>query len=93
MFVIGMLMEFMIDTFWKRVTRLTPMRRPHTVYLLMYLNTFLEKSSTETPGQNTLAIMALETLKVYLVNRGVQYVHWVMHKCIMVKVGGETKYM
>ena len=20
--------------------------------------------------------------------RGVQYVHWVMHKCIMVKVGG-----
>src|SRR6218665_1801359 len=21
--------------------------------------------------------------------RGVQYVHWVMHKCIMVKVGGE----
>ena len=21
-------------------------------------------------------------------NRGVQYVHWVMHKCIMVKVGG-----
>src|SRR6218665_2058220 len=28
--------------------------------------------------------------------RGVQYVHWVMHKCIMVKVGGEkihTKYV
>ena len=24
--------------------------------------------------------------------RGVQYVHWVMHKCIMVKVGGEEKY-
>ena len=24
--------------------------------------------------------------------RGVQYVHWVMHKCIMVKVEGETKY-
>ena len=24
----------------------------------------------------------------YLVHRGVQYVHWVMHKCIMVKVGG-----
>src|SRR6218665_1503130 len=23
------------------------------------------------------------------VSRGVQYVHWVMHKCIMVKVGGE----
>ena len=21
--------------------------------------------------------------------RGVQYVHWVMHKCILVKVGGE----
>ena len=30
-----------------------------------------------------------------LVIRGVQYVHWVMHKCIMVKVGGEihTKYV
>ena len=24
--------------------------------------------------------------------QGVQYVHWVMHKCIMVKLGGETKY-
>jgi len=24
--------------------------------------------------------------------RGVQYVHWVMHKCIMVEVGGKTKY-
>src|SRR6218665_2763810 len=24
-----------------------------------------------------------------LYNRGVQYVHWVMHKCIMVKVGGK----
>ena len=24
--------------------------------------------------------------------RGVQYVHWVMHKCIMVKVGGGTKF-
>ena len=23
-------------------------------------------------------------------SRGVQYVHWVMHKCIMVKVGGEN---
>src|SRR6218665_219781 len=23
------------------------------------------------------------------VHRGVQYVHWVMHKCIMVKVGGK----
>ena len=25
------------------------------------------------------------------VSRGVQYVHWVMHKCIMVKVGGEIQ--
>src|SRR6218665_935455 len=24
-----------------------------------------------------------------IVGRGVQYVHWVMHKCIMVKVGGK----
>jgi len=24
--------------------------------------------------------------------RGVQYMHWVMRKCIMVKVGGEMKY-
>ena len=23
------------------------------------------------------------------IGRGVQYVHWVMHKCIMVKVGGK----
>ena len=23
------------------------------------------------------------------ISRGVQYVHWVMHKCIMVKVGGK----
>jgi len=26
---------------------------------------------------------------IRLIIRGVQYVHWVMHKCIMVKVGGE----
>ena len=25
-----------------------------------------------------------------LTNRGVQYVHWVMHKCITVKVGGKN---
>ena len=25
----------------------------------------------------------------YITFRGVQYVHWVMHKCIMVKVGGK----
>src|SRR6218665_245596 len=24
-------------------------------------------------------------------DRGVQYVHWVMHKCIMAKVGGNTR--
>ena len=24
-----------------------------------------------------------------IIRRGVQYVHWVMRKCIMVKVGGE----
>ena len=32
---------------------------------------------------------------VNLQTRGVQYVHWVMHKCIMVKVGGKihTKYV
>jgi len=24
-----------------------------------------------------------------VVNRGVQYVHWMMHKCIMVKEGGK----
>ena len=28
------------------------------------------------------------TVYAYAVLRGVQYVHWVMHKCIMVKVGG-----
>ena len=28
---------------------------------------------------------------IYLMpdHRGIQYVHWVMHKCIMVKVGGK----
>src|SRR6218665_1156371 len=25
----------------------------------------------------------------YIICRGVQYVHWVMHKCIIVKVGGK----
>ena len=28
------------------------------------------------------------SLLVYAGSRGVQYVHWVMHKCIMVKEGG-----
>ena len=27
--------------------------------------------------------------QMFLDYRGVQYVHWVMHKCIMVKVGGK----
>ena len=27
-------------------------------------------------------------ITLLIMNRGVQYVHWVMHKCIMVKVGG-----
>jgi len=31
-------------------------------------------------------------IMVITIIRGVQYVHWVMHKCIMVKVGGKTKY-
>ena len=33
----------------------------------------------------------LESLTVVVVKtiRGVQYVHWVMHKCIMVKAGGK----
>src|SRR6218665_1773617 len=30
-----------------------------------------------------------KSLKTIHFSRGVQYVHWVMHKCIMVKVGGE----
>ena len=25
--------------------------------------------------------------------QGLQYVHWVMHKCIMVKVGGNEKHV
>ncbi len=27
-------------------------------------------------------------VQMSFMSRGVQYVHWVMHKCIMVKVGG-----
>jgi len=29
------------------------------------------------------------TLVCCRIGRGVQYVHWVMHKCIMVNVGGK----
>src|SRR6218665_1106224 len=37
-----------------------------------------------------LPIHARIAFKISLVvYRGVQYVHWVMHKCIMVKVGGK----
>ena len=31
------------------------------------------------------------SLDLHALVRGVQYVHWVMHKCIMVKVGGKRK--
>ena len=33
--------------------------------------------------------LAYSPPRVYKTSRGVQYVNWVMHKCIMVKVGGE----
>src|SRR6218665_1422412 len=29
------------------------------------------------------------TIRILLTSRGVQHGHWVMHKCIMVKVGGK----
>jgi len=34
-------------------------------------------------------VLMLEPITLHVITRGVQYVHWVMHKCIMVKVGGE----
>src|SRR6218665_828008 len=42
---------------------------------------YVGTSSTNTGPRPTMVIV-----------RGVQYMHWVMHKCIMVKVRGETKY-
>ena len=32
----------------------------------------------------------MERNRFGIIARGVQYVHWVMHKCIMVKVGGKN---
>ena len=64
----------------------------------------LARAVTKTPKHHhiTPVLKSLHWLKVpqrihYKIvsltdNRGVQYVHWVMHKCIMVKVGEETKY-
>jgi len=39
--------------------------------------------------QNTVLEGTFMCAPSFLVCRGVQYVHWVMHKCIMVKVEGE----
>ena len=36
----------------------------------------------------TLEVLRGSVLFYVILYRGVQYVHWVMHKCIMVKVGG-----
>src|SRR6218665_2078743 len=33
--------------------------------------------------------IASTTIEMAIIIRGVQYVHWMMHKCIMVKVGGK----
>ena len=38
----------------------------------------------------TSFFIAFESFFSVYDHRGVQYVHWVMHKCIMVKVGGEN---
>src|SRR6218665_3443696 len=46
------------------------------------ISSFLLISRNDTPSiHRSILISAL--------SRGVQYVHWVMHKCIMVKVGGK----
>ena len=41
---------------------------------------------------NTMFIVYLVGKQLVVTNRGVQYVRCVMHKCIMVKSTGETKY-
>ena len=38
-------------------------------------------------------MLPLETTKRTHRTRSVQYVHWVMHKCIMVKLGGNEKHV
>ena len=45
-----------------------------------YINVYIQ--------YNTTAVLNLLILE----DRDVQYVHWVMHKCIMVKVGGKSSF-
>src|SRR6218665_1446573 len=64
-----------IDSFFCMKTRLlVPQLRPHeSSYFRHELFIYLKQVATCAWSPNC---------------RGVQYVHWVMHKCIMVKVGG-----
>ena len=47
-----------------------------------------EKTNAEAFARGRTKSGKQATLEIYL-DRGVQYVHWVMHKCIMVKCSGE----
>src|SRR6218665_3948671 len=41
------------------------------------------------PGISVTLQTSASSIARAIATRGVQYVHWVMHKCIMVKVGGK----
>jgi len=57
---------------------------------MMVSSVFLGKGQNKDQGANVLAYRLRPNRQMNeLTTRGVQYVHWVMHKCIMAKVGGE----
>src|SRR6218665_2999108 len=59
-----------------------------------YNTCYMDSHETQLDSQG-IFVAYYVTLKfaefciIRLTSRGVQYVHWVMHKCIMVKVGGK----
>ena len=75
----------------------------HTITVTTNIGTLHKISATTNTGMlHKITVTLLQLTQVDSIDscrqaatRGVQYVHWVMHKCIMVKVGGKihTKYV
>src|SRR6218665_1220775 len=56
----------------------------------MIIPTCIRDCSLQSTCSNKQNYLPSSTKQFYFpTHRGVQYVHWVMHKCIIVKVGGK----
>ena len=72
--------------YWQQM--MLAFQRPDSV-IIEGIGLFVCNENVSVDGYNSRrTIPECTTASSIVTVRGVQYVHWVMHKCIMVKVGG-----